>query len=353
MKTFIFDLFNKVKRTSEALDAKTIICNKTWRVFTDGTEKEVYIFMEDGKLVISYNGIVTMGSWMYIPANHSLVISGNNQNFLVHPVLCNNMLALIVDGTNQCAFLLDDTQNEQKRLNSLENITEYICKYKNTNTNQLASTNETNSITNNTDNEYKPIDLERCQSFKGSGGYEFVDLGLSVFWAWRDLGSFTPKLNGKTVMYGDGYGDKLSDYNCSKVKWLNEVQNSPFNWNFDFDIRGKHGLDAATTRMGRGWRMPSYKEFEELINRCKWTFIEDKSENECYIKITGPSGRFIYLMECRTYLCGDSKVKGDTGTYSSFNISRGTSLPSINTWVWKYGQATGLVRAVRDKAGIV
>ena len=50
MKAFIFDLINKLQRTSNTLDAKAILCNKTWRVFSDTGEKEVYIFMEDGKL---------------------------------------------------------------------------------------------------------------------------------------------------------------------------------------------------------------------------------------------------------------------------------------------------------------
>ena len=125
MKAFIFDLVNKLQRTSNTLDAKAILCNKTWRVFTDSGEKEVYIFMEDGKLVISLNGNVSMGTWMYIPANQSLVITGK-QNYLVHPVICNNILALVVDGTNQCAFLLDDTKRELEAVKSLQGISSYI-----------------------------------------------------------------------------------------------------------------------------------------------------------------------------------------------------------------------------------
>ena len=128
MKAFIFDLVNKLQRTSNALDAKTILCNKTWRVFSDTGEKEVYIFMEDGKLVISVNGAAVIGSWMYIPANQSLVISGNNQNFLVHPIICNNVLALALDGSNQCCFLLDSTKEELDKINSLRSIESYINK---------------------------------------------------------------------------------------------------------------------------------------------------------------------------------------------------------------------------------
>lgn len=128
MKAFIFDLVNKLQRTSNSLDAKAILCNKTWRVFSDTGEKEVYIFMEDGKLVISVNGAAVIGSWMYIPANQSLVISGNNQNFLVHPIICNNVLALALDGSNQCCFLLDSTKEELDSIQSLKSIESYISK---------------------------------------------------------------------------------------------------------------------------------------------------------------------------------------------------------------------------------
>lgn len=128
MKAFLFDLVNKLQRTSNTLDAKAILCNKTWRVFSDNGEKEVYIFMEDGKLVISVNGSAVIGSWMYIPANQSLVISGNNQHFLVHPIICNNVLALALDGSNQCCFLIDSTKEELDSINSLRSIESYISK---------------------------------------------------------------------------------------------------------------------------------------------------------------------------------------------------------------------------------
>ena len=141
MKAFIFDLISKLHRESNSLDAKATLCNKTWRVFSDTGEKEVYIFMEDGKLVISSNGLVEMGTWMYVPANQSLVLTGK-QNYLVHPVICNNILALIVDGTNQCAFLLDDTKRELDAVKSLQNLSSYIS----SNINKMPVNNSSNHV---------------------------------------------------------------------------------------------------------------------------------------------------------------------------------------------------------------
>ena len=69
MKTYLFDTFNRYKRFSEELDAKTILCNKSWWVFNDSEEKELYIFNTDGSLIISVSGKVTNATWKYIPAN--------------------------------------------------------------------------------------------------------------------------------------------------------------------------------------------------------------------------------------------------------------------------------------------
>ena len=108
MKTYLFDTFNRYKRFSEELDAKTILCNRSWWVFNDSGEKEVYIFNTDGTLIIAVSGKVTNATWQYIPANKSLIITGNNQSYMVHPAFYDQMIfALQVDGTNDYAFLID------------------------------------------------------------------------------------------------------------------------------------------------------------------------------------------------------------------------------------------------------
>lgn len=351
MKTFIFDLFNKVKRTSEALDAKTILCNKTWRVFTDSNEKEVYIFMEDGKLVISYNGVVTMGSWIYIPANHSLVISGNNQNFLVHPILCNNILSLVVDGTNQCAFLLDDTQNELKKINTLEKVSTYLSRHKNSNPKQTK--NHIDEPSTIVPEKKKPFKLSKCKSQIGNGGYEYVDLGLSVYWTTYDLGAKSFKETGEEFMYGDGHGNKVLEYDYARFKWLNELENDKFIRSIKDDICGIYGLDPATTKMGRDWRLPSYHEVEELVNKCVWTSVSD-DDDRYYVKVTGPNGNFIYFHGQVHHLCGSRKYPNDYNFSAYYNLFCSIDYnpypeKRIYCYDWKYGKRHGYVRAVKDK----
>jgi len=127
MKRYLFDTLNKYKRFSENLDVKTILCNKSWCVFNDSGEKEVYIFQEDGSLIISLSGIITAASWKYILANKSLVIESKEQSYMLHPSFIDNVIfALQLDGTEQYSFMIDETQRDLFQLKSLSDIKHYF-----------------------------------------------------------------------------------------------------------------------------------------------------------------------------------------------------------------------------------
>lgn len=127
MKTFFFDTLNRYKRFSEKLDAKTILCNKSWWIFNDSGEKEIYIFQEDGSLIISFNGKVTHATWQYIPANKSLVISTSKESYMLHPAFVDeNIFALQQDGTNKFAFMIDESQKSNFAPKSLRELTHYF-----------------------------------------------------------------------------------------------------------------------------------------------------------------------------------------------------------------------------------
>ena len=127
MKTYLFNIINQYKRFSEKLDAKAIICNKAWWVFNDSGEKEVYIFNPDGTLFISVSGRVTNATWHYLAVNHSLIISGNNQSYMVHPAFYDQVIfALQVDGTDDCAFLIDENNLPSVPMRTFEDVKNYF-----------------------------------------------------------------------------------------------------------------------------------------------------------------------------------------------------------------------------------
>lgn len=85
MKTYLLDILNKYNRFSESLDVKTILCNKSWLAFNDTGDKELYIFQENGSLIVSINGKVTNGTWQYISTNKSIILSFKGQAYMLHP----------------------------------------------------------------------------------------------------------------------------------------------------------------------------------------------------------------------------------------------------------------------------
>ena len=127
MKTFLLDSFNRYKRFSEELNVKTILCNKSWLIFNDCGDKELYVFQENGSLIASVNGNVTNAKWQYIPANKSLVVSFREQSFMFHPSFINNVIfALQQDGTERFAFMINEEQSESFYPKSLKELNNYF-----------------------------------------------------------------------------------------------------------------------------------------------------------------------------------------------------------------------------------
>ena len=109
MKTYLFDTINRYKRFSEKLDVQTAICNKSWWVFNDSGEKELYIFNEDGTLDVSFGGRVPEGKWRYVSANKSIIVSANSESFMLDPAFVDNAIfALKLNGTDQYVFMIDE-----------------------------------------------------------------------------------------------------------------------------------------------------------------------------------------------------------------------------------------------------
>ncbi|MGL5959714.1 MAG: hypothetical protein ACRCY6_03065 [Bacteroidales bacterium] len=127
MKSYFLDSISRYKRFSEKLDVKTNLCNKTWWIFNDSGEKEVYIFEEDGGLIISINGQVTNAKWRFLSANKSLIITTKTQSLMVHAAYIDDVVfALQIDGTNHYVFLIDEVNLNSFRLKSLNDVKKYF-----------------------------------------------------------------------------------------------------------------------------------------------------------------------------------------------------------------------------------
>ncbi|MCQ2073996.1 MAG: toll/interleukin-1 receptor domain-containing protein [Bacteroidaceae bacterium] len=114
-------------------------------------------------------------------------------------------------------------------------------------------------------------------------GYGFVDLGLSVNWSTCNLGASAPQEAGTYFAWGETSGktayrwDNLKYHiNTTTHKFYKYVDNAQFG-----NTDGKHVLDladdAANAAWGKGWRLPTSAEQDELRNKCiwKWTTLNN------------------------------------------------------------------------------
>lgn len=127
MKTFLLDIPDRFRRFDEQLDVKALLCNKSWQVFNDSGVKEIYIFQEDGSLIISLNGKVSRATWQYIPANRSLIINSDNESYMLRPFFQDeNLFTLQLDGTREYSFLLNEAQRASFPVESLSDLKFYL-----------------------------------------------------------------------------------------------------------------------------------------------------------------------------------------------------------------------------------
>ena len=143
-----------------------------------------------------------------------------------------------------------------------------------------------------------------------------VDLGLSVKWANMNVGAESPE------DYGNYYA------------WGETSTKETYNWDTYFDTNdggytftkynhgdGKTVLDpeddAAHVNWGGSWRMPTPKEWLELLNNCTWTWTTQNGING--YKVTsnkaGYTDKFIFLPAAGYRIVSNLDNVGSRGYY--------------------------------------
>lgn len=127
MKTYVLEAIRRIKRFSEKFDVSTTLCDKTWVVFNDTGERELYIFQPDGSVIITKNGIGIKGKWEWIATNKSLVINSNDNVIMLHPeYIDKTILALNLDGTQKMAFLIEQGNKEAFAAKTLAQLEQFF-----------------------------------------------------------------------------------------------------------------------------------------------------------------------------------------------------------------------------------
>ena len=112
-------------------------------------------------------------------------------------------------------------------------------------------------------------------------GHAWFDLGLpsGLKWATCNVGASSPGDYGDYYAWGnlEPMTDQYSGTLCRE----------------NTNISGNPEYDVARSKWGGSWRMPTWEEFEELIDNCTWEWTS-KGGHKGY-KVTGPNGNSIFL----------------------------------------------------------
>ena len=158
---------------------------------------------------------------------------------------------------------------------------------------------------------------------------EKVDLGLpsGLLWATINIGASSPSDAGDYFAWGEK--EMKDNYGWETYKLCNGTYSSIFKYTQN---DGKTVLDpqedVATSRLGKGWRIPTKDEMEELVNECKWTW--ERLNGQLGWKVTGKNGKSIFLPAAGAYssyrIAGVNELgrywtsTRDNSNYSAFNL---------------------------------
>lgn len=110
-----------------------------------------------------------------------------------------------------------------------------------------------------------------------------VDLGLSVKWACCNVGANSPEEYGDYFAWGETTPKSTYTFENSKTYKKNIG-----------DISGNAAYDAATANWGGSWRMPTYDECQELVDKCTWQWTTQNGVKGCKVT-SNKNGNSIFL----------------------------------------------------------
>lgn len=171
------------------------------------------------------------------------------------------------------------------------------------------------------DNDQKNMN----QQITTINGYEYVDLGLSVKWATVNVGADYPEDFGDYYAWGET--ETKSNYNRAIYKQSRKTIKAKYNRK-----KNKNTLDLiddlVNDKWAGGWRIPTKKEFQELMDKCIWIWTTRNGVNGYIItsKRPGYTDCSIFL-PAAGYRYGLLDVGTGTGGYywsSSLNENMAT-----------------------------
>lgn len=197
----------------------------------------------------------------------------------------------------------------------------------------------------------------------------FVDLGVSAKWApynlcesgfvdavtdWGDFyawGELEPHYSSiDPLTWKNGYSE---GYTWSNYKWCNGSSSSLTKYG-TVDGRyvlemGPDGDDAASRKLGLGWRIPTKEDWQELLDQCNWAWWSIDGQPGYKVTSRKDSSKWIFMPLCGYIYDDYQKDKDFYGVYWSSTVSSNdsgaawtTSMSTALGGLGTYYRCTGL-----------
>lgn len=165
-------------------------------------------------------------------------------------------------------------------------------------------------------------------------GHPYVDLGLSVKWAYCNIGAFDAEDYGEYFSWGEI--NQKNDY--SKDTYLYQDTNIGENIS-------STKYDAAHTKWGGTWRMPTLAEVKELVSKC--TYRRRNINGVWGFIFIGPNGNSIFLPECGRRMHNYIERRDNEGHY--WTATQHESYPNSAYYIYFDFYGTCYWNKYRDK----
>lgn len=142
-----------------------------------------------------------------------------------------------------------------------------------------------------------------------SAGQQYVDLGLSVYWAAMNMGARYDYERGIGCKWGEITKSNAEGEQCFQFerKWEKYVTDDAWG-EPDYLTTLLPEDDMVHCQMGGDWRMPTVDEMNELLTQCTWQAVLINHAIRAY-QITGPNGNTMLLPQKNLWtssLCEDN-----------------------------------------------
>ena len=177
-------------------------------------------------------------------------------------------------------------------------------------------------------------------------GHEYVDLGLpsGLKWATCNVGANNPWEYGDYYAWGET--EEKSNYEWSTYKWgngnyydLTKYCTDSYYGRVDNKTILDPEDDVAHVKWGGTWRMPTFDEQKELLNKCTWTWTTLNGVNG--YKVTGPNGNSIFLPAAGYRFGPYAGGRGVLGDYWSSSLNSDGSSGAFSLYFGSDGHDWG------------